>query len=69
MAMLAHKASVPTSMGLGSSSGTSIRDYAVGPSQRTPAMTTTTTTTHHGPFASPTESEFSEAYDTHDSIR
>ena len=65
MAMLAHKASVPTSMGLGSNSGTSIRDYAVGPSQRTPAMTTT----HNGPFASPTESEFSEAYDAHDSIR
>ena len=61
--MLAHKPSMP--MSLGQSSATS-RDYQpTNSSHRTPL----TGTTHNGTFASPTESEFSEAFDGPDPVR
>ena len=62
-AMLAHKPSMP--MSLGQSSATS-RDYQPNnSSHRTPL----TGTTHNGTFASPTESEFSEAFEGPDPVR
>ena len=66
MAMLAHKTSLPTSMGTGSTQVSSTREYpSSNASHRTPVMTNA----HNGPFASPTESEFSEAYDGNESVR
>ena len=65
MAMLAHKTSMPMGMGMGP---TSIpRDYVPTPSSshRTPMSSTM----HNGSFASPTESEFSEAFDGPDAVR
>ena len=67
MAMLAHKASFPASMGTGSTQvPSSARDYtSSNTSHRTPVMSNA----HNGPFASPTESEFSEAFDGTESVR
>jgi hypothetical protein len=62
MAMLAHKASMPLGVGMGP---TSIpRDYS-NSAHRTPMPSTT----HNGSFASPTESEFSEAFEGPDAVR
>ncbi len=66
MAMLASKAPYPSSMGMSSSQSTSAAQYSAGLSNhRTPVVGTT----HSAPFASPTESEFSEAFDGPDSVR
>ena len=66
MAMIAHKQSVPMSAGLGAPS--SAREY-----QHSSASTHNRTplpgSTQNGTFASPTESEFSEAYDGTDAVR
>ena len=63
--MLAHKTSFPAHMGVGPSHVPSSRDYSSMASHRTPLMVTN----QNGPFASPTESEFSEAFDGPDSVR
>ena len=66
MAMLAHKTSFPTQMGIGPSQIPSSRDYtSTIASHRTPLLGSN----QNGPFASPTESEFSEAFDGPDSVR
>ena len=66
MAMLASKASYPSSMGMGSSQTGSAGQYSAGlANHRTPVLGTS----HSAPFASPTESEFSEALDGPDSVR
>ena len=67
MAVLAPKTSLPSSMGgLGHAQAPSTMPYTAGlSSHRTPVMGATT----NGPFASPTESEFSEAFDRPDSVR
>ena len=64
MAMLAHKTSMPMGMGMGP---TSIpRDY---PSSSSSHRTPLPSTMHNGSFASPTESEFSEAFEGSDTVR
>lgn len=66
MTMLAHQASFPASLGMGPTQIPSTREYTtVPPSHRTPV----TGNTQNGPFASPTESEFSEHSEGHDSVR
>ena len=66
MAMLAPKVPYPSSMGMGSGQTASAGQYSAGlSSHRTPVVGTT----HSAPFASPTESEFSEAFDGPDSVR
>ena len=66
MAMLASKSSFSNSMGMGSSQTSSSGQYTAGlSSHRTPVIGST----QSGPFASPTESEFSEAFDGPDSVR
>ena len=70
MAMLAHKSSMPVSAGLGASSASSAsqaRDYQA--STASHSRTPLTGSTQNGTFASPTESEFSEAYDGSDPVR
>ena len=64
MAMLAHKTSLPMGMGMGPMSIP--RDY---PSSSSSHRTPLTSTMHNGSFASPTESEFSEAVDGGDAVR
>ena len=64
MALLAHKSSMPMSAGIGS--GDSARDYM---SNSTHHRTPLTSTSHNNTFASPTESEFSEAFEGPDSVR
>lgn len=66
MAMLAPKAPYPSSMGMGSSQTTSAGQYSAGLSNHS---TSVVGATHNAPFASPTESEFSEALDGPDSVR
>ncbi|MCJ1476933.1 ATP binding [Lambiella insularis] len=64
--MLAHKASFPASMGMGPTQMPSTREYtSAPPTHRTPIIASTS----NGPFASPTESEFSERSEGSDSIR
>ena len=64
--MLAHKSSMPVSAGLGASSGAAREYQSNTPSHnRTPL----TGSTQNGTFASPTESDFSEAYDGADAVR
>ncbi|MCJ1247238.1 ATP binding [Trapelia coarctata] len=64
--MLAHQASFPASLGMGPTQIPSTREYtSVPPSHRTPVMGNT----QNGPFASPTESEFSDPSEGHDSVR
>ena len=66
MAVLASKASYPSSMSMGSSQTASSGQYSASMSaHRTPVVGSS----HHGPFASPTESEFSEGYDSSDAVR
>lgn len=67
MAVLAPKiSSYASTMGLGSAQTPSVGQFSAGPSNhRIPAIGTS----HHAPFASPTESEFSEGYDGPDSVR
>ena len=66
MTMLAHQASFPASLGMGPTQIPSTREYtSVPPNHRTPV----TGNTQNGPFASPTESEFSEHSEGHDSVR
>lgn len=66
MAVLASKTSYPSSMGMGSNSTTSVGPYPnTVANYRTPAIGSS----RNGPFASPTESEFSESYDPPDSVR
>lgn len=67
MAMLASKVPYPSSIGMGSSQTTSSSgQYSAGLSNhRTPAVGAS----HTASFASPTESEFSEALDGPDSVR
>ncbi|KAL8736980.1 MAG: hypothetical protein Q9181_002148 [Wetmoreana brouardii] len=63
MAMLASKSSYPSSMGMGSAQASSSSQYSSTlASHRTPVIGSS----HNGPFASPTESEFSDGYDTSD---
>lgn len=64
MAMLAHKTSMPLGMGMGPTSVP--RDY---PSTSSSHRTQMSNTMHNGCFASPTESEFSEAFDGVDAVR
>lgn len=66
MTMLAHQVSFPASLGMGPTQIPSTREYtSVPPSHRTPV----TGNTQNGPFASPTESEFSEHSEGRDSVR
>jgi len=66
MTMLAHQASFPASLGMGPTQIPSTREYtSVPPSHRTPVIGNT----QNGPFASPTESEFSDPSEGHDSVR
>ena len=66
MAMLASKSSFSNSMGMGSSQASSAGQYTAGlSSHRTPVIGSA----HNGPFGSPTESEFSDAFDGPDSVR
>lgn len=65
MAMLAHKTSFPSTLG-GTTQVSSTRDYG---SSTASHMTPVMGSTNNGSFASPTESEFSEAYDGPDSVR
>ncbi|KAL8701451.1 MAG: hypothetical protein Q9201_004903 [Fulgogasparrea decipioides] len=63
MAMLASKSSYPSSMGMGSTQPSSSSQYSnTLTSHRTPVIGSS----HNGPFASPTESEFSDGYDSSD---
>ncbi|KAI4263262.1 MAG: hypothetical protein L6R42_001588 [Xanthoria sp. 1 TBL-2021] len=64
MAMLASKSSYPSSMGMGSNQASSSSQYSnTLATHRTPVISTS----HNGPFASPTESEFSDgAYESPD---
>ncbi|MCJ1388330.1 ATP binding [Xylographa bjoerkii] len=64
--MLAHKASFPASMGMGPTQIPSTREYtSAPPTHRTPVIVNAQT----GPFASPTESEFSEHSEGSGSVR
>ena len=66
MAVLASKSQYPPSLGMNSSQPPSISQYSAGLSNhRTPI----TGSTHNASYASPTESEFSEAMDGPDSVR
>lgn len=64
MAVLASKiASYPSSLGMSSSQIPSVGQFTAAlPSHRTPVS-------HPAPFASPTESEFSEGFEGPDSVR
>lgn len=63
MAMLASKSSYPSSMGMGSTQASSSSQYSgTIANHRTPVIGSS----HNGPFASPTESEFSDGYDSSD---
>ena len=62
MAMLASKSSYPPSMGMGSTQAPSSQYSSTVASHRTPVIGSS----HNGPFASPTESEFSDGYDSSD---
>ncbi|KAL8639760.1 MAG: hypothetical protein Q9228_003243 [Teloschistes exilis] len=64
MTMLASKSSYPSSMGMGSTqpSSSSSQYSSSLANHRTPVIGTS----HNGPFASPTESEFSDGYDSSD---
>lgn len=66
MAVLASKITYPSSMGMSSNQTPSVGRFSAGIStHRAPAIGNS----HHAPFASPTESEFSEGYDGPDSVR
>jgi mitogen-activated protein kinase kinase kinase len=68
MAMLASKSSYPAPLGILSSGHTPSagQQYSAGIStHKVPAMTTS----HNGTFASPTESEFSDAFEGPDPVR
>ena len=66
MAMLASKTAYTPSLGTTSSQTSSAGQYTSSiPNHRTPVITNP----QSGPFASPTESEFSEAYDGPDTVR
>ncbi|KAL8829479.1 MAG: hypothetical protein Q9170_006151 [Blastenia crenularia] len=62
--MLASKASYSSSMGMASTQASSSNQYpsALSNQHRTPVVGSS----HNGPFASPTESEFSEGYESSD---
>ncbi|KAL8951498.1 MAG: hypothetical protein Q9222_002525 [Ikaeria aurantiellina] len=61
--MLASKSSYPSSMGMGSNQASASSQYtSTLASHRTPIIGSS----QHGPFASPTESEFSDGYDSPD---
>ncbi|KAL8971516.1 MAG: hypothetical protein Q9183_001018 [Haloplaca sp. 2 TL-2023] len=60
--MLASKSSYPPSMGMGSTQAPSSQYSTTVASHRTPVIGSS----HNGPFASPTESEFSDGYDSSD---
>ncbi|KAL8764199.1 MAG: hypothetical protein Q9184_000168 [Pyrenodesmia sp. 2 TL-2023] len=63
MAMLAPKSAYPSSMGMASNQASSSSQYSGNlASHRTPVIGSS----HSGPFASPTESEFSEGYEPSD---
>ncbi|KAL8987137.1 MAG: hypothetical protein Q9177_003630 [Variospora cf. flavescens] len=63
MAMLAPKSSYQSSMGMASGQASNSGQYSSSiTSHRTPAIGSS----HHGPFASPTESEFSEGFEPSD---
>ncbi|KAL8655866.1 MAG: hypothetical protein Q9210_000622 [Variospora velana] len=63
MAMLASKSSYQSSMGMASGQASNSGQYSSSiTSHRTPAIGSS----HHGPFASPTESEFSEGFEPSD---
>lgn len=65
MTMLAAKATYSSSMGMGTTQAASAGQYSAGLSNhRTPVVGSS-----HPPFASPTESEFSEAFDGPESVR
>ena len=66
MAMLASRTQDPSSMGMASVQSSAARSYSTGlSSQRTPVLGST----QNGSFSSPTESEFSEAFDGPDSVK
>ena len=66
MAVLASKATYPSSMGMGSSQPPSAGQFSATVSSR---RIPTAGVSHHAPFASPTESEFSEGFEGPDSVR
>lgn len=66
MAVLASKAQYPSSLGINANQAPSLSQYSAGiSSHRTPL----TSSTYNASYASPTESEFSEAMDGPDSVR
>lgn len=66
MAVLASKVAYPSSLGMNSSQTPSVGQFtATLPNHRTPVVGAS----HHAPFASPTESEFSEGFEGPDSVR
>jgi mitogen-activated protein kinase kinase kinase len=66
MAVLASKISYPASLGMNSSQTPLVGRFSGAlSSQRVPALESS----HHAPFASPTESEFSEGFEGSDSVR
>ena len=73
--MLAHKSSMPISAGSGGGGGLGASSASTGVAREYQASTTShsrtplTGSTQSGTFASPTESEFSEAHDGSDAVR
>lgn len=66
MAVLASKAQYPSSMGMNSNQASSLNQYSANLSNhRVPP----TGSTHNASYASPTESEFSEAHDGQELVR
>lgn len=66
MAVLASKVAYSASLGMSTSQTPSVGRFSGGlSSQRAPVVGNS----HHAPFASPTESEFSEGYEDPDSVR
>ena len=66
MAVLASKVAYPGSLGMNSSQTPPVGRFSGGlSSHRPPALGNS----HHAPFASPTESEFSEGFEGPDSVR
>lgn len=64
--MLASKAPYPTATGMASAQASTAAQYSAGlSSHRTPVLGGT----HNGTFVSPTESEFSDAFEGPDSVK
>ncbi len=66
MALLASKVAYTSSLGIGSGQTPSVGQFTSAlPNHRMPVVGAG----HHAPFASPTESEFSEGFEGPDSVR